>query len=553
MVALVPIRRLAESLSDLFPATDAGPIEQLLVEYADTRATVERIALIFSSEHTRGAVDYFVDGNVDRWVPTKDLFKLGPALGVLNATFWDRLLGATDVLDVMPAKRRDEWRKQIAARDVPEFTKEAIGTTLIEHLSARPRYFAERVDGLFQALSPEHKTNLPSGFRSKLILNHVVDWMGLTSSRVDYLIDLRIVVGKFMGRDDIGEGGQHVYNLTRELVKYARGERRGEWVTVDGGAIEIKLHKCGTCHVRLHEELAWRLNAVLASVHPGAIPESSRTRPARGKGPKKAARIELVERPLPFAVVRVLSEFKPADGRDRHAIHAGGGVWRYGYTWKDQDKHVRAEVERVLASIGGVEHSDNGWGEHRFDYDVAPVLSEIVASGCVPDQKAHQFYPTPLVIAERLVELADLGPDDLVLEPSAGQGAIALLLPKDRTTCVEASAMHCAVLRAKGFSVVHGDFLQFNRRRGKRPINKIVMNPPFDRGQWKAHVAHAAALLGGDDTSAGAVLVAVLPASAPNSGLDLPGFAVTWSEPIVGAFAGTNMSVVIMVAVKQCT
>ncbi len=563
MAALVPARRLASSLAELFPVTDAGPIEQLLVEYEAMRDTMERIGDIFGSEHSRHAFEYFIDANASHHVGVDHLFKLKPALKVLDAKFWDRALQATDVLSIMPAKRREEWRKQIDKRDVPEFTKDAIATTLAEHLALRPKYFAERVDGLFQALSPEHKTNLPSGFRSKLILSYVTDGWGDGTNRVDYIVDLRCVVGKFMGREDFGDGNRHVHCLTRDLVKYARREHRGEWVEIDGGAIGIKLHKSGTCHVRVHEELAWRLNGVLASVHPGAIPESARTRPHRGKGPKKAATIELMERPLPFAVVHVLSDFE--------AVRAEPGVWRHTYTWKDIDKHVRAEVHRVLESIGGVLVDESYSCDYRFDYDATPVIDEVVAMGVVPDQKAHQFYPTPDFLAERVVALAEIGPGDVVLEPSAGQGAIAELLPKDRTTCIEASSLHCAVLRAKGFSVLHGDWLQFGQRAfDELGVTRVVMNPPFDRGQWKHHVMHAAELLGGavghrlredaqghlqwvydtDKAHAGAVLVAVLPASAVGS-IDLMGFTVSWSEPIDGAFAGTTISVVIMKAVKK--
>lgn len=166
----------------------------------------------------------------------------------------------------------------------------------------------------------------------------------------------------------------------------------------------------------------------------------------------------------------------------------------------------------------------------------------------MPDQRAHQFYPTPRWLAERVVELVEIGPDDTVLEPSAGRGAIAELLPRERTVCVEASALHCAVLRAKGFTVVSGDFLSVTGLVAApgRPFTRVVMNPPFDRGQWQRHVEHATGMLAGR----GARLVAVLPAGAPSK-LELPGFALTWSEPIAGAFSGTNISVVLLTVVKQ--
>lgn len=549
MSALVPTRRLADSLADLFEPVDAEPIAALLAEYRDRREILVRVASIFADEQTRDVLRYFADGNdvSDRGGYISDrMFELPGAIKTLNATYWQRALEATDVLDVMPAERRKQWRQQIERRDVPEFTDAAIRATIAEHLAARHRYFAERVDGIFQALSPDHVTNLPTGFRSKLILNYVFDSYGFsTQSRLDVLTDLRIVVARFMGRTDIGEGGHVVRQLTGKLIDYARREARGEWVSVDGGAIEVKAHKCGTCHVRVHDEIAWRLNAVLAYLHPGAIPESARTRPRRRPTTaKRTATPELMTRPLPFAVVRALAEFKPASAR---LCQHNDGTWTYGYGWRDLDKHVRAEVCQVLASIGGVD--DRGdWGSWRFDYDPSTVLAEIIASGCVPDQRAHQFYPTPRSLAERVVAAANIGPDDVCLEPSAGTGAIAELLPRERTVCVEASALHCAVLRAKGLIATCGDFLQAQPAAyPDAAFTRVVMNPPFDRGQWVQHVQHAARLL---SPRRGVRLVAILPASAPKR-LDLPGFVLMWSGPIEGAFAGTNISVVILVA-ERC-
>lgn len=68
------------------------------------------------------------------------------------------------------------------------------------------------------------------------------------------------------------------------------------------------------------------------------------------------------------------------------------------------------------------------------------------------------------------------------------------------------------------------------------------MNPPFDRGQWRAHVERAASRL----ACKGSRLVAILPTSAVNAKDLLFGWSLTWSEPI--AFAGTSIEVVILVA-----
>lgn len=537
--ALARLPGLVDSISEIFEPVEGAGLEELLLEHARRKSTIEETVGFFRSPEVKECLRYFVRGSevtdsygVERMF-TDD--RMEHALRALDADFWGQALELTDVLSVMPACRRDEWREQIHNLKVPPFTEDALRATLAEHLKSRHLYFAERVDGLFRALSPNHKTNIAAGFRSKMILAGVTDGWWSSSSRMDALVDLRVVVGKFMGRED-ARGDLHV--LTRKLVEKAQAYNRGEWVLVDGGAIEIRVYQNGNCHIRVHEEIAWRLNAVLASKNPGAIPESNRTRPAyTGKKTRKKVTRELFTRPLPFPVLRVLSEFRQY-GRE--------SAWEYGYTWEQLDRHVRAEVGLVLGGLGGVKDDErlaSMNGRWRFDYDVSDALREVLASGTVPDQRAHQYYPTPEALARRVVELADVSDGDRVLEPSAGQGAIADLLPGDRLKCVEASKLHCAVLRGKGHDVDEGDFLEWKPEPGKNPT-RVVMNPPFDRRQWVDHVEYAARVLSREP---GSRIVAILPEGAPRR-FELPGFTLSWSPPVAGAFAGTSVSVVVLVA-----
>lgn len=334
-----------------------------------------------------------------------------------------------------------------------------------------------------------------------------------------------------MGRDE-----PH-YETMGHLIQYARRERTGEWVTVDGGALRLRCYKKGTAHLEVHPEIAYRLNNVLAYLHPNAIASEHRQRPTR-----KIRDFELFSRPLPFAVIAVLMQMQRR-GTSRERV-IGPGVWEVGYEWSRLDKHVRNAVVSVMTSLGGVAASNSEAktnGAFSFDYNVSGVLNEVITSGCIPDEKSHQFYPTPSVLARQVVALAEVGPDHTVLEPSAGQGGLARLLPKDRTTCVEVSALHCEILRVQGFVVHEADFLEWEPRVSAPRFDRVVMNPPF-QGRWQAHVEHAARMV-----KSGGRLVAILPTSAASRSV-LPDWACTWSDAIEGAFAGTSIAVVILVA-----
>lgn len=188
--------------------------------------------------------------------------------------------------------------------------------------------------------------------------------------------------------------------------------------------------------------------------------------------------------------------------------------------------------------------------ENRFfvDFDYAPglVLREIVATGSLPDRVAFQFHQTSEALARDAVDWAEIGETDIVLEPSAGQGAIAAFLPAERLQCVELSALHCTILNARGFRVDQGDFIEWaiNAKTAGRIFDVIVMNPPFADGRAKLHIEHAYSLL-----APGGRLVAVAPASMKGRQF-LPGVNAEWSQVYSGEFETAAVSVVLMRAVR---
>lgn len=508
-------------------------VDGLMGRYRSMRMRIEQVSAMIEGE-TAGAMAYFLDAAKasDRHVgclSVDRLFELKPAIAALDASYWSQAINLTDVLDSMPQARRSEWNESIREHKTPPFEEETVRATLQNLLMSRQKFFAERVDGIFRALSGEHVTNRPQGFGKRMILTGITNAY-YSTERVGYINDLRCVIAKFMGRDELG------WNATGEIVSIARSRHRGQWVTLDGGALRVRCYWNGNAHIEVHPDMAWRLNCVLAQLYPAAIPSEFRQKPKR-----KAKEFELIQRPLPFAVIQSLAGMMPAtefidppDAWKRRSRTIPNTLkFRYG----DFDKHVRNETEGVLLSIGGVLTKEGHW---QFDYDPADVIAEIQCSGCIPDRKSHQFYPTPRWLAEKAVEWAEIGPHDMCLEPSAGTGAITDLLPADRTVCVEISPLHCKVLEAKGLRVECADFLAITRAHAKPDV--IVMNPPFDQGRWQAHVEHAASLL-----DKGGRLVAILPASAKSSD-PLPDWSCTWLGPFDNAFPGASVSVVVLVA-----
>lgn len=151
------------------------------------------------------------------------------------------------------------------------------------------------------------------------------------------------------------------------------------------------------------------------------------------------------------------------------------------------DRKTYVEVNKVLESIGGKwNRKEKG---HVFNKDVSSLLEDIILTGEYVDvKKEYNFFPTPREIAERLIELAEIKPSDLLLEPSAGHGAIADLFPaENEKLLIELNKDNCEVLKSKGYSVVNCDFLE----TCLKDIDKVAMNPPFTRQQDIDHIIRA--------------------------------------------------------------
>lgn len=113
------------------------------------------------------------------------------------------------------------------------------------------------------------------------------------------------------------------------------------------------------------------------------------------------------------------------------------------------------------------------------------------------------YFPTPEPLAGELIKLASIKSGHTILEPSAGTGdLIDVIRSLHSGVSVSFCELNCFlldILRAKyeGASNVHfigRDCLELNS--GEVPtFDRIVMNPPFERGQDVEHVLHTFSLL----------------------------------------------------------
>jgi predicted RNA methylase len=151
------------------------------------------------------------------------------------------------------------------------------------------------------------------------------------------------------------------------------------------------------------------------------------------------------------------------------------------------------QVKTTLQKAGG-KYKASGF---VFSEDASIIQTRLTGGEVINDKKKFQFFPTPLPLAQRLIEMADIQETDYALEPSAGQAAIASLIADTGAflTVVEVMPQNVKVLREMGFDeALEADFLTLTAK-DIGTFDKIIANPPFTNNQDIDHVEHMYSLL----------------------------------------------------------
>ncbi|MEG3765002.1 DUF4942 domain-containing protein [Alteromonas sp. 14N.309.X.WAT.G.H12] len=514
-----------------FSPVNTNVISLLFEDYERQVNDIKEITSVLRNKEQ--ALNVLASNNPDRPGETSFLLDEEGAIKHLNAQFWQRALVVTDVYQYLSNSKRKEWDELIKGRNTPGFSLEVVVPTLKDLINQRERMLAETIDEIFRALSGEHVTNQPMGFSKRMIMapKYTSRYFEISSEIIGNIADLRSVIAFLMGRKGIG------LSTTQTQIKMA-SRYFGQWVDLDGGAVRVRIYKKGTIHLEVHPEMVWRLNGFLALLYPMAIPPN-----ARKKHKKRAKVRELKNKLISGDALHAIIKMKnPLAIDEKGKTKRDEGLFCLPFDHRDMNNPPAhySEVNDIMVACGGTpEKSGYGMPGWRFDYDFEALRETLVLTGVVPDKRSHQYYFTPESLARRAVSWCEIESQHSCLEPSAGQGHIAKLMPGN-TECIEISVVQSAILKSKGFNVIHTDFLEWAVKAKK--YDRIVMNPPYSNNQARIHVDAAAELL-----NEGGKLVAILPASLKDETL-VNGLKHEWSDVIQHAFisSGTRCSVVML-------
>ena len=283
-----------------------------------------------------------------------------------------------------------------------------------------------------------------------------------------------------------------------------------------GGYLRIKAFLKGTLHVEIHPSISTRLNVALSYLHPNALPDEATIKPPLRKS--GFGSVELVKTQIAPQVRSYL--------RDCVQEQQPDGLWvlrqrAASYTSGRLSGAIKSMIDESLSQIGGVRAGD----VHLFDYAPMDVVSEIVASGKVPDKVSHQFYATSTELAKEFVEWVGVKEGAICYETSAGTGSIAKQMPL-QTFCVEIDRLRAMALDKMGFEVKQADFLRLAPSDLQGVADVVLMNPPYAGRAWQDHMEHAVQFV-----REGGTIGAILPEGAPRKMPSIAGIDVVYSEP----------------------
>jgi hypothetical protein len=248
------------------------------------------------------------------------------------------------------------------------------------------------------------------------------------------------------------------------------------------------------------------------------------------------ARRPMTQNPTPKRMCQYRSRLHDADNwaRTQKALNALASAWETGtITLEQATLKTKDEVSKLVykSTLGGGYYDVIPDPEYRDKSPLAVSVQQLIDRRVSSAEQAEGerlrkialleadvqfsnipgFFPTPKPVISQMLERVSIEPFCSVLEPSAGCGDIAdavlaLDIPDVEVYVCELNSKLREILDLKGHVVVAHDFMEYmHDMEVDGGYDRIVMNPPFERGQDAEHVRRAFTML-----APGGTLVAVM-------------------------------------------
>ena len=162
-----------------------------------------------------------------------------------------------------------------------------------------------------------------------------------------------------------------------------------------------------------------------------------------------------------------------------HGYYADSDEW--------QDTSPEADAIRSLADNTKTPDQQQAEADQARQREIDRMIDQL------RNMDIDGFFPTPDAVIDMMLAAADMHDGQTVLEPSAGIGSICdrvkQAFPHADLDAVELRDALAKILKAKGYAIVGRDFTAWNGNG--RQYDRVLMNPPFEKGADMAHVRQA--------------------------------------------------------------
>lgn len=159
----------------------------------------------------------------------------------------------------------------------------------------------------------------------------------------------------------------------------------------------------------------------------------------------------------------------------------------------------------VMESYGGRWNERcKGFKFNEFDDEKLKSIKADLSVGFVNmseekrTRERDAFFPTPVKVVDKMLETANLKPDSIMLESSAGTGRILdearkIINSLDNFVVIELNENRQQVLRSKGYHVDFGGTFEDSLKdpeilKKLKRCDKVVINPPFKNDMDVKHL-----------------------------------------------------------------
>lgn len=196
------------------------------------------------------------------------------AISITDQAAWTTLLERSNVMDLMSAKRKAEWRTTLAKGEAPPFTQDAIIGTFRSLYESRAEVFETSVVECFEQLYPCYQRNGLSAFGKRVVLSNVTD----------------VYAGGLPGRsacDQVDDLLRFMHLMDARPVPHAHKVRDAILAAITKGAdrlyedeyIHIRWFKNGNGHLTFkREDIVTRMNEMIAKHRANSLPEPRNAR-----------------------------------------------------------------------------------------------------------------------------------------------------------------------------------------------------------------------------------------------------------------------------------